>query len=331
MSPLVTIVIPVYKVEQFIERCLQSVANQTYTNIECILVNDVTPDSSMEIAERFIQKNPEFNFIVFNQPTNQGLSMARNAGMDLAKGKYIYFLDSDDEITDYAIEHLVKLAEETDAEMVLGQSVCINEEENWRRNYFPVNSPKDSLEGNKDIVWNFVKGQYPVMACDKLVRMDFLMKHQLYFVKDLFSQDVLWSFQSMLKFEKIAFLREDTYLYYFHGASIIHNRGEKHFGNWITIASYMDKAYREEKDAYKKKLILEYLVDFKGMTLEMNWKAQKNEQLWKRSYKAYNQMKSLSLTDYFSSDYSKKLKKQDLFYRLPLFIGYRFFRWRFDR
>ena len=67
MSPLVTIVIPVYKVEKFIERCLQSVVNQTYKNIECILVNDVTPDSSMEIAERFIQKNPDFNFIIFNQ------------------------------------------------------------------------------------------------------------------------------------------------------------------------------------------------------------------------------------------------------------------------
>ena len=331
MSPLITIVIPVYKVEQFIERCLQSVVTQTYKNIECILVNDVTPDSSMEIAEKFIQKNPEFNFIVFNQPTNQGLSMARNAGMDLAKGKYIYFLDSDDEITDYAIEHLVELAEKTNAEMVLGQSVCINEEEGWRRNYFPIESKKDILEGSKEIVWNFVKGQYPVMACDKLVRMDFLMKNKLYFVKDLFSQDVLWSFQSMLKFEKIAFLREDTYLYYFHGASIIHNRGEKHFGNWITIASYMDKAYREEKDFYKKKLILEYLVDFKATTLQMNWKAQKNEKLWKRSYKAYNQLSGLSLSNYFSSAYSTKLKKQDLFYRLPLFVGYKFFRWRFDR
>ena len=67
MSPLITIVIPIYKVEQFIERCLQSVVNQTYTNIECILVNDVTPDSSMEIAERFIQRNPEFKFIVFKE------------------------------------------------------------------------------------------------------------------------------------------------------------------------------------------------------------------------------------------------------------------------
>lgn len=57
MSPLVTIVIPVYKVEQFIERCLQSVANQTYKNIECILVNDVTPDSSMEIAEIYSEKS----------------------------------------------------------------------------------------------------------------------------------------------------------------------------------------------------------------------------------------------------------------------------------
>lgn len=331
MNPLVTIVIPVYKVEKFIVRCLQSVVNQLYKDIECILVNDVTPDTSMEIAEEFISKNTDFDFKIINQPFNQGLSMARNAGMDLAKGKYIYFLDSDDEITDYAIQNLVKLAEETGAEMVLGQSVCINEEEDWKRNYFPIKSEKDILEGSKEIVWSFVNGKYPVMACDKLVRMDFLMENKLYFVKDLFSQDVLWSFQSMLKFEKIAFLREDTYLYYFHGASIIHNRGEKHFGNWITISEYMNRAFLEEKNPYNKKLILENLINFKATTLEMNWKAQKNEELWKRSYKAYNQLKRLSMANYFSGAYSSKLKKQDLFFRLPLFIGYPFFRWRFGK
>jgi len=331
MNPLVTIVIPVYKVEQFIIRCLQSVVNQIYKDIECILVNDVTPDASMDIARDFIALHPDFRFKIIDQPFNQGLSMARNAGMDMAEGKYIYFLDSDDEITDYAIQNLVKLAEETNAEMVMGQSVCINEEEGWKRNYFPITASKDILEGSKEIVWNFVKGKYPVMACDKLVRMDFLMENKLYFVKDLFSQDVLWSFQSMLKFEKIAFLREDTYLYYFHGASIIHNRGEKHFGNWITIAGYIDRAYKAEKDPYNKKLILENLIDFKATTLEMNWKAQKNEQLWKRSYSAYNQLDKLSLFNYLSSASSTKLKKQDLFFRLPLFIGYPFFRWRFGK
>jgi hypothetical protein len=85
------------------------------------------------------------------------------------------------------------------------------------------------------------------------------------------------------------------------------------------------------KNPYNKKLILENLVNFKATTLEMNWKAQKNEALWKRSYKAYNQLSGLSLPHYFSKDYSAKLKKQDLFYRLPLFMGYPFFRWRFER
>ena len=67
MNPLVSIVIPVYKVEEFIVRCLQSVVNQSYKNIECILVNDVTPDSSMEVAQDFITKNPDFDFKIINQ------------------------------------------------------------------------------------------------------------------------------------------------------------------------------------------------------------------------------------------------------------------------
>ena len=330
-NPLVSIVIPIYKVEKFIERCLKSVVKQTYREIECILVNDLSPDFSMKIAEEYISKHPDFNFIIFNQPKNLGLSMARNAGMDLAKGKYIYFLDSDDEITNYAIEHLVDVAEKTDAQLVLGHSVCINEEENWKKDYFPIHSKKEVIEGNSEIFADFTKGQYPVMACDKLTRMDFLMEHKLYFVQDLFSQDVLWSFQSALKLEKVAFLREDTYLYYFHGASIIHNRGEKHFGNWITIAQYMDKAYQEEKNPEKKDLILKYLIDFKAMTLEMNWKAQKNEDLWKRSYKEYSKLNGLGFGDYLSGKYSKAVKKQNLFISLPTNLAFKFFKWRFER
>lgn len=331
MNPLVSIVIPVYKVEKFIERCLQSVVLQSYQNIECILVNDMSPDGSVEIVEEFISRYPDFRFILKHQPENLGLSMARNAGMDLAKGKYIYFLDSDDEITEFAIEHLVELAEKEDADMVLGHCVCINEEEGWTRDYFPVHSKKDVLQGNGEILEGFVNGKYPVMACDKLTRLDFLMKHQLYFVQGLFSQDVLWSFQSALKLEKVAFLREDTYLYYFHGASIIHNRGDRHFQNWITIAQYMDESYRAEKDPRRKFLILKYLIGFKAQTLEMNWKAQKDEKLWRRSYAEYKKLKGLSMRDYMRKEFSAKLKKQDFFNSLPTDFGFRLFRWRYER
>lgn len=330
-SPLVSIIIPIFKVEKFLERCLYSVLHQSYKNIECILVDDVSPDSSFQIAQDFISNHPTYNFVITQHQVNSGLSVARNTGIDLAKGQFIYFLDSDDEINEYAIEHLVKLAQETQAEMVLGHCVCINEKEGWERDYFPIVSKKDVLEGNTNLLRDFVRGEYPVMACDKLTSLEFLKKYRLYFVPDLFSQDVLWSFQCALKLNKIAFLREDTYKYYFHEASIIHNRGKKHFENWITIAEYMDKAYDEEADKYRKNLILDYLIGFKSQTLEMNWKAQKDEALWKKSYNAYSSFKSLSLVDYFSNNFSLSTKKQNLFLSLPTRLGFRFFRWRFER
>lgn len=329
--PLVSIIIPIYKVENFVIRCLNSVKNQSYSAIECILVDDCGPDRSMEIYQNFINENQLTHFRILKQPKNFGLSMARNAGIDEAKGEYLYFLDSDDQITIDAIKDLVTLAESTKAELTLGHCICVNEKEGWERDYFPINSKKDILEGNEEILNHFVENKYPVMACDKLVRKDFVIKNQLYFVQDLFSQDVLWSFQSSLKLNKVAFLRKDTYIYYFHDASIIHNRGEKHFGNWITIAGYMNRAILEQSNPEKKKLLLRYLIEFKAMTLQMNWKAQKNEDLWKRSYDAYSKLSKLTLSQYFNSDYSKELKKNDFFTSIPKNLSFKIFKWRYER
>ncbi|MFC0343549.1 glycosyltransferase [Epilithonimonas hispanica] len=331
MNPLVTIVIPIYKVEKFIERCLQSVVNQGYKNIECILVNDVTPDASMEIAEKFIQKNQDFNFVVFNQPTNQGLSMARNVGMDKAKGEYIYFLDSDDEILPDAIESLVELSEKTKAEISMGEVQGVKIPSNEKVDVFPIHTKVDFLQGNIQILQELVNGGFAVSSWNKLISVDFLRFNNMYFTKGLYAQDSLHTFEMGLHLETLAFLRQKTYVYYLHEDSVIHNRKKVHFDNWITIAEKINEHYVNEKDTQRKKLILEYLINFKATTLQMNWKAQQNEELWKYSYKAYSKLKKLSLQDYFSSDYSTKLKKQDLFYRLPLFVGYRFFRWRFDR
>lgn len=331
MNPLVTVSVPIFRCESFIENCLLSIRNQTYDNIEVILVNDQTPDNSLAIIENFISRHQLSNWKIINLETNSGLSVVRNEGIKNAKGKYIFFVDSDDEILPDAIESLVKLSEKTKAEISMGEVQGVKIPSNEKVDVFPIDTKVDFLQGNIQILQELVNGGFAVSSWNKLISVDFLRFNNMYFTKGLYAQDSLHTFEMGLHLETLAFLRKKTYIYYLHQDSVIHNRKKIHFDNWITIAQKINDHYSKEKNNERKKLILEYLINFKALTLQMNWKAQQNEELWKRSYKAYNQLSGLSLSNYFSSAYSTKLKKQDLFYRLPLFVGYKFFRWRFDR
>ena len=98
---LVSVIIPVYQVSDYVERCLLSVMNQTYQNIECIIVDDCSTDDSVAKCDRLIStyKGP-IKFQILHHERNRGLSAARNTGTDAATGEYIFYLDSDDEITD---------------------------------------------------------------------------------------------------------------------------------------------------------------------------------------------------------------------------------------
>ena len=96
MNPLVSVIIPVYNVEKYLRRCLNSVIDQEYKNIEIILVNDGSTDNSLEIAISYKEKDKRIK--VFSQE-NQGLSAARNMGLDKSHGEYITFIDSDDYVS----------------------------------------------------------------------------------------------------------------------------------------------------------------------------------------------------------------------------------------
>lgn len=332
MTPLVTITIPIYRCENFIEKTLDSVKNQTYPNIEVILVNDVTPDQSAIIAKAYIVKYQlEKTWVLVDLESNSGLSIVRNKGIDCAKGKYIFFLDSDDEIVPDAINDFVELAEKTGSEMVVGEVEGIKLPELTKVDVFPLNAKIDLIESNLNALSTLVNGDFPVSSWNKLIRLNFLKDNQLYFTKGLFAQDSLHTFEMGLKINKIAFLRKKTYLYYLHGASVIHNRKKIHFDNWITIAQIIDQHYQKETDVAKKKLILQYLIDFKNTTLLMNWKAQKDEDLWKYSYKAYSQLNGMNFFGYFSSDYTSKQKKESFLNALPVGLGFKIFKWRYER
>ena len=109
----VSIIVPIYNVEKYIRRCLESVAAQTYPEIECVLVNDCTPDNSAELAKSFISAyTGDVEFKLINHSNNKGLSAARNSGISASVGQYVFFLDSDDAIPANAISTLVSKAEE---------------------------------------------------------------------------------------------------------------------------------------------------------------------------------------------------------------------------
>lgn len=100
---LISIIIPIYKVEEYLKRCVDSVINQTYKNLEIILIDDGSPDSCGKICDEYAKINNKI-YVIHQQ--NQGVSAARNAGIDKAKGKYICFIDSDDYVDANYIEVL---------------------------------------------------------------------------------------------------------------------------------------------------------------------------------------------------------------------------------
>jgi glycosyltransferase involved in cell wall biosynthesis len=187
---VVTISIPIYHCENHIISCLQSVVNQTYQNLEILLVDDLGNDNSMLLVEDYILKNPHFNFKILKNERNSGLSVVRNVGIDNAKGKYIFFLDSDDEITPDCISKMVEIAEHEEVEMVCGNVKTVRLETKEEISAFRLLNTKEKITGNTEIFESFIQGKFPVPSWNKLILLDFLKQNQLYFTPGLFAQTI---------------------------------------------------------------------------------------------------------------------------------------------
>src|SRR5574344_122915 len=123
MNDLVSIIVPVYKVEPYLKRCLDIILNQTYKNIEIILVDDGSPDKCPQICDEYAKKD---NRIIVIHQENGGLSAARNTGLDIAKGEYISFVDSDDWVHLQYIEVLLTSALKENADIIIGNHIRVN-------------------------------------------------------------------------------------------------------------------------------------------------------------------------------------------------------------
>lgn len=214
--PEISIIVPVYNVESYLHRCLESIINQSFKDIEIILVNDGSTDKSPLICEEYLNKDCRVKLI---NKKNGGLSSARNAGMKVATGKYIGFVDSDDWIEYDMYEHLYHLIIDTDSDVADIQSISTSK---------PINIKKRKEEiltyEGKEILLNYLKvGQYSVWR--KLYNKKVL--ENIEFPEGKINEDIATNFKILKKACKIVKSNQVKY-YYFNNTNSISTGGFKH-------------------------------------------------------------------------------------------------------
>lgn len=215
----VSIIIPIYKAEKYLERCLESVLQQTYKDIEIILMDDGSPDSCPSICDNYQKKDSRIKVI---HSENYGQSVARNKGIDLSSGKYISFVDADDVLAHDAIERLVAVAEQGLYDIVSCNYFRVAKEIKISSNSY--SSGEINKYGSKDQRkrYNLYKTSSAFgYVWGKLYRSSFLNEHKLRFdsAKKVFMEDTVFNLKAFLFNPKYYVLNEPIYYYYIYEAS----------------------------------------------------------------------------------------------------------------
>lgn len=211
-TPLASVIVPVYNVEPYLARCLDSVLAQTEKDLEVVCVNDGSTDGSPAILMRYAAADARVRVVA---QENRGLSGARNSGLDVARGRYVMFVDSDDWIPPYAVETFVKAAEESGAPVVVSESYAVDRLEKPAPSDFAWTLERPAL---KRLVG---RRKMQSSAWNKLYRADVLAGRR--FIEGIYFED--WPFVTELfgDIDSFALVREPMYVYCKNGeaASIV--------------------------------------------------------------------------------------------------------------
>ncbi len=206
-KPLISIIVPVYNVENYIRRCVDSLINQTYNNLEIILIDDGSPDNSGAICDEYKQRDSRVKII---HKENGGVSSARNVGLENASGEYIGFIDADDYIDTQMYEVLYRSLSDNDADMAMG----IYAQENSKGEFIPhyVGEKSEVLDRAQTIAQMLKQVKYTCSLWDKLfsakligdTRFDETISH---------NEDLLFVYQLMKNSKKAVYTPKPMYYY----------------------------------------------------------------------------------------------------------------------
>ena len=242
----VSVIVPFYNVENYIEKCLQTLVGQTLDDIEIILVNDGSKDRSKIVVDKFLKQYPEK--IVYLEKENGGLSDARNYAIPYAKGEYIAFLDSDDYVEKTMYKDMYELAKKEDSDMVECNFYWEYPDKKKEDVGIVYNGKKEMLEKIRVVAWN------------KLIRKEVLEKSKVLFPKGLRYEDVEFTYKLIPYLDKISFLKKPCVHYIQREGSISNDQNERNKEIFDVLEHVID-FYKENNlyDEYKDELEYVYV------------------------------------------------------------------------
>ena len=264
--PIISVIVPVYKVEKYLERCVSSLINQSLEDIEIILVDDGSPDQSGALCEKLQEKDER---ILVIHKKNGGLSSARNAGMKVARGKYIGFVDSDDDVELDMFQVMVAVAELNNADFVMSDYIRVTQDGNSAL-------ISTNLKGGSYLKEGIVKNIYPSLIMGEnidygpilavwhcIYNRTFLIKNNITFAEDVrWSEDNLFSAMVGYCANRFVYLKgKGLYHYYQNPGTITTSYREGAWDVYKRMNEYMTSYFENKKDydfEYQLKLHLIY-------------------------------------------------------------------------
>lgn len=244
MSDLISIIVPVYNVQNYLEKCLESILRQTYKNIEIILVDDGSTDTSGRICDQYCEEYPHMKVI---HKTNGGLSDARNRGLEYAKGEYVVFVDSDDIIDENIIEYLYRLIKRERADI----GICD-----------PVHCYPDQIikfeKADKESVFKFGEAieemlyqkSFLVSAWGKIYPTRYF--ENIKFPVGVLFEDAAVMYKLFDKAKRIVYGNAKLYGYVHRENSITTKKFSIHDGDILTICDQIDSYFKDREDGVKR-------------------------------------------------------------------------------
>jgi glycosyltransferase involved in cell wall biosynthesis len=232
LNPLISVIVPVYNVDNYIRRCLESLVNQTYKNLEIIIVNDGSNDNSEQICYEFAEQDTRVKVI---KQENGGVSKARNTGLDIAKGEYIGFVDADDFVDIEMYEILLKNAVKYSAEI----SCCPLEK---TKTLYPNSDRVPSrqlciLEGIDGIKAFLKQSLLGFNVVNKLFKKG-ILTHK-FNISLRIAEDACFLFESVINSNRIVYTQETTYFYYMRDGSATKSGFDRRMLDTVVFSNYV--------------------------------------------------------------------------------------------